>query len=64
MGGKMPIGPICNPGLVSIEASISPTKNNYYFFVADKNRKIYYTRTQEEHNRKIADLKASGDWLW
>ena len=64
MGGKMPIGPICNPGLVSIEASINPTKNNYYFFVADKNRKIYYTRTQEEHNRKIADLKASGDWLW
>ena len=64
MGGKMPIGPICNPSIVSIEASISPTKNNYYFFVADKNRKIYYSKTQEEHNRKIAELKASGDWLW
>ena len=64
MGGKMPVGPICNPSIISIEASISPTKNNYYFFVADKNRKIYYSRTQDEHNRKIAELKASGDWLW
>lgn len=64
MGGKMPIGPICNPSIISIEASIKPTKNNYYFFVADKNRKIYYSRTQVEHNKKIAELKASGDWLW
>ena len=64
MGGKMPVGPICNPSIISIEASIKPKKNNYYFFVADKNRKIYYSRTQEEHNRKIAELKAKGDWLW
>ena len=64
MGGKMPVGPICNPSIISIEASISPTKNDYYFFVADKNRKIYYSKTQAEHNKKIAELKANGDWLW
>ena len=64
MGGKMPIGPICNPQLEAIEAALNPTKNDYYFFVADKHRKIYYSKTQNEHDRTIARLKESGDWLW
>ena len=64
MGGKMPVGPICNVSLSSIEASVNPTNNDYYYFVADKNKKIYYTKTGEEHNKKIAELKAKGDWLW
>ena len=64
MGGKMPVGPVCNVSESSIEASLNPTSNDYYFFVADKNKKIYYTRTQDEHNKKIAELKAKGDWLW
>jgi len=64
MAGRMPVGPICNPSLSSIEASINPTNNDYYYFVADKNKKIYYTKTGEEHNKKIAELKAKGDWLW
>ena len=64
MGGKMPIGPVCNPSIEAIEASINPTNNDYYFFVADKNKKIYYTKTQAEHNKKIAELKEKGDWLW
>ncbi len=64
MGGKMPIGPICNPSEDTIKAALYPTKNNYYFFVADKHRKIYYSKTQAEHNQTIANLKKSGDWLW
>lgn len=64
MGGKMPIGPICNPSVESIDAAVNPTNNSYYFFVADKNRKIYYSKNSEEHNRTIARLKESGDWLW
>lgn len=64
MIGKMPIGPICNPGLSSIEASINPTNNDYLFFVADKNGKIYYTKTNREHEAKIAEIKANGDWIW
>ena len=64
MGGKMPVGPICNVSVSSIEASVNPTDNDYYYFVADKNKKIYYTKTGDEHNKKIAELKAKGDWLW
>ena len=39
-------------------------KNDYYFFVADKHRNIYFSRNEAEHNRRIASLKESGDWLW
>lgn len=64
MVGKMPIGPICNPSISSIEASIEPTHSDYLFFVADKNGKIYYTKTNKEHDQKVAEIKANGDWIW
>ena len=64
MIGKMPIGPICNSSLSSIEASVEPTPNDYLFFVADKNGKIYYTKTNKEHEQKVAEIKANGDWIW
>ena len=64
MVGKMPVGPICNPGKTSIAASVNPTKSDYYYFVADKNGKIYYSRTSTEHYQKVAELKANGDWIW
>ena len=64
MIGKMPVGPICNPSLSSIEASINPTDNDYLFFVADKNGNIFYTKTNAEHDKKVAEIKAKGDWIW
>ena len=64
MGGKLPIGPICNPSLSSIEASINPTNNDYLYFVADKYGKIYYTKSEAEHLKKVEELKESGDWIW
>ncbi len=64
MGGVMPIGPICNPSLSSIEASISPTASDYYYFVADKNGNIFYTATLEEHEAKVQEIKDQGDWIW
>ena len=64
MVGKMPIGPICSVGISSIEASINPTPNDYLFFVADKHGNIYYSRTNQEHDRKIAEIKAKGDWIF
>ena len=45
MRGQMPIGPICNPSLSSLKASIEPTDSNYLYFVADKNGNIFYTST-------------------
>ena len=62
MAGKLPIGPICNPSIVSIKAAINPSKSNYYFFVADKYGKIYYTKTNAEHEQLIARLKSEGKW--
>ena len=64
MVGKMPVGPICSVGISSIEASISPQTSDYLFFVADKNGKIYYSKTMSEHSQKIAEIKAKGDWIW
>ena len=63
MAGKLPVGPICNPSLVSIEAAINPSKHSYLYFVADKNGKIYLTQNYETHNRIIEDLKNKGLWF-
>ncbi len=64
MVGKLPIGPICSVGTSSIDASINPTDNDYLFFVADKNGKIYYSKTMSEHESKIAEIKKNGDWIF
>jgi UPF0755 protein len=64
MIGKMPIGPICSPSASSIEASVKPTNSDYLYFVADKNGNIYYTKTNQEHDAKVAEIKAKGDWIW
>ena len=64
MRGQLPIGPICNVDLSSIEASVNPTNNDYIYFVADKNGKIYYSKTLDEHNKKIKEIKDKGDWIW
>ena len=64
MINKMPIGPICNPSLSSIEASVYPEDSNYLFFVADKHGNIYFTSTNAEHDKKVAEIKAKGDWIF
>ncbi len=64
MLGKLPIGPICNPSMSSIKASLNPTESDYLYFVADKNKKIYYTKTMEEHQAKVQEIKDKGEWIW
>ena len=59
----LPIGPINSPSFSSIYASIYPTSNDYYFFVADKTKKVYFSHTSEEQGRVIQDLKNKGLWL-
>ncbi len=58
----LPVGPISNPGLTSIKAALNPTKSDYYYFVADANRKVYFTKNINEHNQTIAKLKKEGKW--
>ena len=63
MEGKLPVGPICNSSIESIKAAISPSKHNYYYFVADKNGEIYLTKDYNAHNKVISELKAEGLWF-
>ena len=58
----LPIGPICNPGIESIEATINPDKHEYYYFVADCNGKVYLTKNSTEHNNIINKLKKEDNW--
>ncbi len=62
MAGKLPVGPICNPGLDALVATIEPTDHNYFYFVADKNKKTYFSRTSSEHTSTISELKSAGLW--
>lgn len=62
MAGKLPVGPICNPSILSIKAVLNPKKSNYYFFVADKNKKVYYSKTYNEHLQTIQRLKSENLW--
>jgi len=63
MSGKLPIGPVCNPSKGSILATIDQEESDYLYFVADKNRVVYFTKTLREHNAKIKEFKDKGDWI-
>jgi len=62
MNGKLPVGPICNPSREAILATLDYTETDNLYFVADKNKKVYFTKTNEEHLKKIAELKEKGLW--
>lgn len=62
MRGKLPVGPICNPGIDSIKAALNPSTTDYLYFVADKNGKVYFAKTDSEHNSIIQQLKSQGLW--
>ena len=53
MNGKLPVGPICNPSKEAIEATVNYNQNDYFFFVADKNNNVYFSKTNEEHQQMI-----------
>ncbi len=48
----LPPGPICNPGLKSIEAALSPSVHSYYFFFHAQGE-LYLSKTFEEHAAKV-----------
>lgn len=50
----LPPGPICNPGLKALKASVSPAKTDYLYFVADSTGGHTFSRTFEEHLQAIA----------
>lgn len=47
----LPIGPICNPGLASINAALNPENTNYLFYALDMETRTHKFFTNEgEHN--------------
>jgi UPF0755 protein len=47
----LPPGPVSNPGLRAIEASVDPEKNDYYYFLSDpQTNQTIFSKTLEEHN--------------
>ncbi len=54
---KIPVSPICNVSTNSLEAVLKPDNSDYYYFVADKNKDVYFTKTYEEHIAKVQELK-------
>lgn len=45
----LPYGPICCPGLESINAVLNHDDNDYYFFQSDQYGNLYFAKTYSEH---------------
>ncbi|MBM3458965.1 MAG: endolytic transglycosylase MltG, partial [Armatimonadetes bacterium] len=53
----LPPGPICSPGLASIQAVLTPDITDYYYYVAQPDGRHVFTRTAGEHGAAIARLQ-------
>lgn len=63
MAGKIPVGPICNPSKEAIDATLNYTPTDAFYFVADKNGDVYFTKNNNEHVKMIQKLKREGKWF-
>lgn len=58
----LPVGPISSPGLDAIKAVLNPSDTDYLYFASDKNMKVYFSKTYEEHQKTVNQLKQAGNW--
>lgn len=58
----LPVGPICNSSIESIEATLDPEEHIYYYFVTDCEGELYPTKNSNEHTNIINKLKRQGNW--
>lgn len=49
----LPPTPISNPGLEAIKAVTYPQKTDYLFYLSDKEGRMHYAQTLDEHNENI-----------
>ena len=46
----LPPGPICNPGILAIQAAIYPIATDYYYFLTSPgDNEVYYARNYDDH---------------
>ncbi len=49
----LPPGPICSPGLASIQAVLQPEEHTYLYFVSKNDGAHYFSKSLKEHNRAV-----------
>lgn len=49
----LPIGPIANPGILSLQAALYPAQSEYLFFVSKKDTTHQFSKTVKEHNQAV-----------
>lgn len=49
----LPPGPICSPGLASLQAALNPEVHDYIYFVAKGDGTHEFSATLDEHNRAV-----------
>ena len=52
----LPVGPISNPGIESIKATLKPESTDYLFYVLKDDNSHYFTNDDEDFLRKQEEL--------
>jgi UPF0755 protein len=50
----LPPGPICNPGVASLQAALHPAQTDYMYFVANPDGSTKFAKELDEHNANVA----------
>ena len=49
----LPPGPICNPGIAALQASLAPARTGFLYFVADAEGHSRFSATLKEHTEQV-----------
>ena len=55
--GKLPPGPISNPGLASLEATLNPANHRYFYFVSRGGGRHKFSEDLHQHNEAVRDYR-------
>lgn len=53
----LPPGPICNPGLASLQAALHPSETDYMYFVANPDGSTKFAKQLNEQNANVANYR-------
>jgi UPF0755 protein len=55
--GGLPPGPICSPGLTSLDAALHPAADDALYFVARGDGSHVFSRTWRDHQRAVRNFQ-------